>query len=91
MSSSRAISRGFTAVNIRKFTLRASRLHDLVGLGTLTPPAARFLEAASGPASTSSSPVAPRRASPHFLKTPGFDVLSLLPSVSRGSRGELGS
>ena len=31
------ISRGFTAVNIRKFTLRASRLHDLVDLGTLTP------------------------------------------------------
>ncbi|RYP82637.1 CpaF family protein [Nocardioides guangzhouensis] len=39
------ISRGFTAVNIRKFTLRASRLHDLVDLGTLTPQAARFLEA----------------------------------------------
>src|SRR4029079_6967487 len=29
---------------IRKFTLRASRLHDLVELGTLTPAAARFLE-----------------------------------------------
>ncbi len=39
------ISRGFTAVNIRKFTLRASRLTDLVGLGTLSPPAAAFLEA----------------------------------------------
>ena len=39
------ISRGFTAVNIRKFVLRASRLHDLVDLGTLTPPAARFLDA----------------------------------------------
>ena len=39
------ISRGFTAVNIRKFTLRASRLPDLVDLGTLTPSAARFLDA----------------------------------------------
>jgi pilus assembly protein CpaF len=39
------ISRGFTAVNIRKFTLRASRLHDLVDLGTLSTQAARFLEA----------------------------------------------
>src|SRR4051794_6067392 len=39
------ISRGFSAVNIRKFVLRASRLHDLVGLGSLTPAAAAFLDA----------------------------------------------
>ena len=39
------ISRGFSAVNIRKFTLRAGRLSDLVQLGTLSPDAARFLEA----------------------------------------------
>jgi pilus assembly protein CpaF len=34
------------AVNIRKFTVRATRLEDLVGLGTLTPHAARVLGAA---------------------------------------------
>ncbi|MEP6695561.1 MAG: ATPase, T2SS/T4P/T4SS family [Pseudonocardiales bacterium] len=34
------------AVNIRKFVLRANTLDELVGLGTLTPPAAVFLEAA---------------------------------------------
>jgi pilus assembly protein CpaF len=34
------------AVNIRKFVARAGHLDELVGLGTLTPPAARFLEAA---------------------------------------------
>ena len=39
------ISRGFSAVNIRKFVLRANRLADLVELGSLTPPAARFLDA----------------------------------------------
>jgi pilus assembly protein CpaF len=39
------ISRGFSAVNIRKFVLRASRLGDLVELGSLTPAAAAFLEA----------------------------------------------
>jgi pilus assembly protein CpaF len=39
------ISRGFSAVNIRKFVLRASRLGDLVELGSLTPGAAAFLEA----------------------------------------------
>ena len=39
------ISRGFSAVNIRKFVLRASRLHDLVELGSLTAPAAEFLDA----------------------------------------------
>jgi len=33
-------------VNIRKFVVRASHLDDLVRLGTLTPQAARFLEAA---------------------------------------------
>ena len=39
------ISRGFSAVNIRKFSLRAARLADLVELGSLTPQAAAFLEA----------------------------------------------
>ncbi len=39
------ISRGFSAVNIRKFVLRAGRLSDLVELGSLTPRAATFLEA----------------------------------------------
>ena len=39
------ITRGFTAVNIRKFLLRAHRLADLVALGSLTPQAASFLEA----------------------------------------------
>jgi pilus assembly protein CpaF len=39
------ISRGFSAVNIRKFVLRAARLRDLVELGSLTPAAAGFLEA----------------------------------------------
>ena len=39
------ISRGFSAVNIRKFVVRASRLSELVELGTLTPQAAQFLEA----------------------------------------------
>ena len=34
-----------TAVNIRKFVVRASRLAELVDLGTLTPAAAGFLEA----------------------------------------------
>lgn len=40
------ISRGFSAVNIRKFVLRAARLTDLVELGSLTPRASTFLEAA---------------------------------------------
>ena len=39
------ISRGFSAVNIRKFTLTASALTDLVELGSLTADAAAFLEA----------------------------------------------
>ena len=39
------ISRGWTAVNIRKFVLTAARLHELVELGTLTTQAASFLEA----------------------------------------------
>ena len=39
------ISRGFSAVNIRKFVLRAHRLTDLVALGSLTPHAASFLDA----------------------------------------------
>jgi pilus assembly protein CpaF len=34
------------AVNIRKFVVRAHSLDELVGLGTLSPQAARFLEAA---------------------------------------------
>ena len=40
------ISRGFSAVNIRKFLLRAAHLEDLVELGSLTPQAATFLHAA---------------------------------------------
>jgi pilus assembly protein CpaF len=40
------ITRRHWAVNIRKFVVRATSLDDLVGLGTLTAPAARFLEAA---------------------------------------------
>ena len=39
------ISRGFSAVNIRKFMLRAARLQDLVELGSLSSRAAAFLEA----------------------------------------------
>ena len=39
------ITRGFSAVNIRKFVLKAGRLSDLVELGSLTPTAAAFLEA----------------------------------------------
>ena len=40
------ITRRDLAVNIRKFVIRAASLDELVGLGTLTPPAAAFLEAA---------------------------------------------
>ncbi len=39
------IAHGFSAVNIRKFVVRASRLSELVELGTLTPQAAAFLDA----------------------------------------------
>ncbi len=39
------ISRGFAAVNIRKFSLRAARLANLVELGSLSAAAAAFLEA----------------------------------------------
>jgi pilus assembly protein CpaF len=39
------ISRGFSAVNIRKFVLRAASLSGLVELGSLTPRAASFLDA----------------------------------------------
>lgn len=40
------ISGEFAAVNIRKFVARASRLSELVELGSLSPGAARFLELA---------------------------------------------
>ncbi|WP_233517433.1 CpaF family protein [Geodermatophilus marinus] len=40
------ITRRHMAVNIRKFVLQAHSLDELVALGTLTAPAARFLEAA---------------------------------------------
>jgi pilus assembly protein CpaF len=40
------ITRKHWSVNIRKFVLSASSLDELVSLGTLTPQAARFLEAA---------------------------------------------
>jgi pilus assembly protein CpaF len=39
------IARGFCAVNVRKFVVRAARLGDLVHLGSLTRQAADFLEA----------------------------------------------
>ncbi|QWC86910.1 Flp pilus assembly complex ATPase component TadA [Nocardioidaceae bacterium] len=40
------IARGFVAVNIRKFVVRASSLRELVSMGSLTEPAAAFLDAA---------------------------------------------
>ncbi len=40
------VTRRHWAVNVRKFVVKASRLDDLVGLGTLSAQAARFLEAA---------------------------------------------
>src|SRR5687768_9627959 len=40
------VTRRHMAVNIRKFVLQAHSLDELVALGTLTPQAARFLEAA---------------------------------------------
>ena len=40
------ITRTHWAVNIRRFVARARRLDDLVALGSLTAPVARFLEAA---------------------------------------------
>ncbi len=40
------ITRAHLAVNIRKFILQAYSLDELIALGTITPPAARFLEAA---------------------------------------------
>ena len=40
------ITRRYMSVNIRKFVLQANSLDALVGLGTLTPHAARFLDAA---------------------------------------------
>jgi len=40
------ITRAHLAVNIRKFVLQAYHLDELIDLGTITPPAARFLEAA---------------------------------------------
>jgi pilus assembly protein CpaF len=46
------ISRGFTAVNIRKFVVRAANLHDLVELGSLTTEAARFWRRRWSPVST---------------------------------------
>ncbi len=39
------IARGFSAVNIRKFVVKASQLEDLVALGSLSVDAARFLRA----------------------------------------------
>ena len=40
------VTRRHWAVNVRRFVVRARRLDDLVGLGSLTAPAARFLAAA---------------------------------------------
>jgi pilus assembly protein CpaF len=39
------LTRGFTAVNIRKFVVKAADLDDLVGLGTMPTSAATFLRA----------------------------------------------
>lgn len=39
------VTRTAWAVNIRKYVVRATHLDDLVGLGSLTPAAARFLSA----------------------------------------------
>lgn len=39
------ITRGFSAVNIRKYVVRAARLDDLVAMGSMTTEAARFLRA----------------------------------------------
>ena len=59
------ISRGYTAVNIRKFVVKAGRLEDLVDLGALTPAAARFLRRLRRRrASTSSSPAELKPARP---------------------------
>lgn len=40
------ITRGYSAINIRKFVVKATALSDLVELGTLTAQAAAFLDAA---------------------------------------------
>jgi pilus assembly protein CpaF len=40
------VTRAHWAVNVRKFVVRAAHLEDLVALGTLTPAAAAFLDAA---------------------------------------------
>jgi pilus assembly protein CpaF len=39
------VTREHWALNVRKFTVRATRLEDLIGLGTLTPRVAAFLQA----------------------------------------------
>ncbi|MGI8578304.1 MAG: ATPase, T2SS/T4P/T4SS family [Nocardioidaceae bacterium] len=39
------ITHGFSAVNVRKFIVKAARLDDLVGLGSITSQAAAFLDA----------------------------------------------
>jgi pilus assembly protein CpaF len=39
------ITRGFTAVNVRKFVVKAARLQDLVALGAMPSQAATFLHA----------------------------------------------
>ncbi|HYO31979.1 MAG TPA: ATPase, T2SS/T4P/T4SS family [Nocardioidaceae bacterium] len=39
------VTRGFSAVNVRKFVAKARRLYDLVELGTVTAQAATFLDA----------------------------------------------
>jgi hypothetical protein len=48
------------ALNVRKFVLRAHSLDELLALGTLTPHAARFLEAADADTTSSSSSPSPR-------------------------------
>ena len=82
------ISRGFTAVNIRKFVLKAARLSDLVELGSLTPAAAAFLEASvraglnvlvaggtqAGKDHAAQRPAGPRPATPQVVNAPPWQM-----------------
>ena len=54
------VTRRSWAVNVRKFVARASSLDELVDLGTLSAPAARFLDAAVASGLNVWSPAVPR-------------------------------
>ena len=60
----------FTAVNIRKFVLRAASLGGLVDLGSLTPQAAAFLDASVRAGLNISLPEELRTATPLVRSTP---------------------